>query len=292
MRIFLRQWQVAYRLLPQGSVFSDLKTPFITIPNSLRYTAADPFLIENNGITYLFAEIYDKKDGLGKIGYSVFDGKKFSQWKIVISEKYHLSYPNIFEYKNNMYIVPESNESNTLYAYKATEFPGKWKKINPLIIENRKLVDTTFLDYDGRHLMFTYDIADQENKKLFIYDVNEDGKVKPYTDEYVTNDDACARPGGNFFRYKDENIRVSQNCDGDYGIGVVFSRIKECSAKGYSEEKLLEISPSTVMINKKFISGLHTYNANDKMEVIDFHVVDFDPLVQVRRILEKLGLRK
>ena len=98
MRVFLRQWQVAYRLLPQGSIFSDLKTPFTAIPNSLRYTAADPFLYKYNEKTYLFAEIYDKKDGLGKIGYSVFDGKKFSPWKIIISEKYHLSYPNIFKY--------------------------------------------------------------------------------------------------------------------------------------------------------------------------------------------------
>ncbi len=292
MRLFLRQWQIAYRLKPQGSIFNDLGTPFVVIPNTLRYMAADPFLFLHNGTTYLFAEIFDKKEGIGKLGYAIFDGKKFSKWKIIISEPYHLSYPNIFEFDGNIYIVPEANESKTVYAYKAVNFPDKWEKISPPIIEGKQLVDTTFLDYNNKHLMFTYDIIPDENKKLYIYELDENVKAELFINESISDDDASARPGGNFFEYNGKIIRVSQNCDGDYGIGVVFSEVEECSENAYCEKKLLEISPKNVNINKKFISGLHTYNANDEIEVIDFHVIDFDPMVQVRRISEKLGLRK
>ncbi|MBQ6067375.1 MAG: hypothetical protein IJK89_11215 [Clostridia bacterium] len=282
---------MAYRKKPQGSIFSDKTTPFIAIPNTRRYTAADPFLFTENGTTYLFAELYDKKDGLGKLGYAVYDGERFSPWKIVISEPYHLSYPNIFRQKGEIYIVPEASADNTLYAYKAVSFPDQWEKCEP-ILTGRCLVDTTFWDKDGKRWMFTYDIASQTSKKLYLYTVDKDGRLEQCTDTCVSSDDASARPGGNFFQYKKDWIRVSQDCTGDYGVAVVFSKVLACSEEGYAEERLLRISPKDVRINRRFLSGLHTYNANDEMEVIDFHVIDFDPMTQVRRIMEKLGLRK
>lgn len=291
MRLFLREWQVAFRLLPQGSILTDRETPFVCIPNTRRYTAADPFLFTEAGVTYLFAEIYDKKEGRGKLGYSVFDGNRFSPWKIVISEPYHLSYPNIFRWRDRIYLVPESNESHTLYAYKAVSFPDNWVKCDPILTE-RRLVDTTFLDYDGRHLMFTYDIGEADRKKLFLYSVNEQGKAEPFVADYLSDDDAIARPGGNLFFYQGDVIRVSQDCTGDYGVAVVFSKIIDCTTEHYAEEKVLRLSPADISVNKHFITGLHTYNANETMEVIDLHVADFDPMTQVRRILEKTGLRK
>ena len=291
MRLFLREWQVAYRKKPQGSIFSDKITPFIVIPNTRRYTAADPFLFTENGVTYLFAELYDKRDGLGKLGYAVYDGERFSPWKVVISEPYHLSYPNIFRYDGAIYIVPETSACHTLYAYKAAVFPDEWEKCAPMITD-RRLADTTFLEKDGKRWMFTYDIASQTSKKLFLYAVSADGELTQCTNTFISNDDASARPGGSFFRNGGDVIRVSQDCTGDYGVAVVFSKVLSCSEEGYAEDRLLRVSPKDVRINKHFISGLHTYNANDELEVIDFHVIDFDPMTQVRRILEKLGQRK
>ncbi len=293
MKIFLRKWQTAYRRKPTGSIFTDKKkTPFIIIPDKKGYTAADPFLFTDNGKTYLFAELYEEKSCLGRLGYSVYDGEKFSDWHVVISEDYHLSYPNIFRYKGEIYIIPESSASNTLYAYRAVSFPDKWEKLSPPIINDRMLVDTTFLEYDGKHLMFTYDIKDYENAKLYLYSVDENGRTGEYAEGYISDDAASARPGGNFFEYNGDIIRVSQDCTGDYGAAVVFSKIEKCSPNGYSEKKICRISPDDVIINKKFISGIHTYNANDELEVIDFHVIDFNPMVQVRRIIRKLGLKK
>ena len=291
MRLFLREWQVAYRKKTQGSILTDRSSPFTAIPNTRRFTAADPFLFTENGVTYLFVEIYDKKEGLGKLGYAVYDGERFSPWKIVISEPYHLSYPNIFRYKGAIYIVPEASDSSTLYAYKAISFPDEWERCET-IITDRRLVDTTFLEKDGKRWMFTYDIASQESKKLYLFLINDGGELTQCTDTFISDDDASTRPGGNFFRYGGDVIRVSQDCTGDYGVAVVFSKVLTCSEECYAEERLLRVSPKDVQINKHFISGLHTYNANDELEVIDFHVIDFDPMTQVRRILEKLGLRK
>ena len=290
MRFFLREWQVAYRKKPLGSIMTDRETPFFCIPNTRRYTAADPFLFTEKGVTYLFAEIYDKKEKLGKIGYAVFDGERFSPWKIVISEPYHLSYPNIFRWNGEIYIVPEANESRTLYAYKAVSFPDQWGKCEP-ILTDRRLTDTTFFDdTDGTHWMFTYDIEENNQKKLYLYAIDEAGRLTQSTDSFLSDDDGSARPGGNFFRYKGDTIRVSQDCTGDYGVAVVFSKVISCSEKGYAEKPILRVGPGDIKVNKRFLSGLHTYNANDSLEVIDLHVTDFDPMTQMRRILEKLGL--
>ena len=292
MKIFLRKWQTAYRRKPIGSIFTDKETPFKTIPDKKGYWAADPFLFSDNGKTYLFAELYEEKVGLGRLGYSVYDGKGFSDWHVVISEKYHLSYPNIFRYKDEIYIVPESSKNNTLYAYRAVEFPDKWEKINPPLINNRKLADTTFLEYNGNCLMFTYDIEDYDNSKLYLYSVDGNGLVEKYVDGYISDDVSAARPGGKFFEYNGDIIRVSQDCTGDYGVAVVFSKIEKCSENEYAEKKIERISPNDVTINKKSVSGIHTYNGNNELEVIDIHVKGFNPLARVRRKMRKMGLIK
>ena len=73
-----------------------------------RYWFADPFLFERDGITYLFFEAFDLVECKGKEAYSILceDGT-WSSLKVIIDEKYHLSFPNIFEYGGKMYIMPE-----------------------------------------------------------------------------------------------------------------------------------------------------------------------------------------
>lgn len=291
MQLILREWQVAYRLCPQGSLLTDRETPFIAVSNTLRYTAADPFLFTENGTTYLFAELYDKKEERGKLGYAVFQGAGFSPWKVIISEPYHLSYPNLFRFQDDIFMVPESNESRSLYAYRAVEFPDRWEKCAP-IVSDRRLVDTTFLSENGAHWMFSYEIEPADHKRLYRCSILPDGTVGLKDWECLSCDDASARPGGNFFSDHGDWIRVSQDCKDDYGAGLVFSRVIECSAQRYAEQPFLHLSPADVKINKRFVTGLHTYNANESMEVIDFHVPDFDPMTQVRRVKGKLGWKR
>ena len=290
MKLVLRRWQIAYRIKPSGSIFTDLNTPFIAIPNTLRYMAADPFLFTENGKTYLFAELQDSHDNLGKIGYAEFDGEKFGDWKVVISENYHLSYPNIFRYKGNIYIVPESSASKQLYAYKAVSFPDKWEKCG-VLLDNIPVVDTTFTDYEGKHLMFTYDITDYENGKLWLYEVGDNGKAELYCDEPISEDVSVARHGGNFLNYEGKLLRVAQDCDGDYGKALVFLDVKSLERNGYSEEIFKRIEPVEVTINKDKVTGLHTYNADENIEVIDFHVPDYFHSFSPGRVIHKIKKR-
>ena len=45
----------------------------------------------------------------------------------MIEEDFHLSYPFIFEYKEEVYIIPDSCNNRSIRLYKAIEFPMKWE---------------------------------------------------------------------------------------------------------------------------------------------------------------------
>ena len=73
--LFAESWNVAFRLKKQGSIFEDLDSRFMIIPNSLRYWAADPMVFTYKNNTYVFAELYDYVRCRGILGYTKYDGK-------------------------------------------------------------------------------------------------------------------------------------------------------------------------------------------------------------------------
>ena len=60
MRKF-ENWTVAYRRRNgNATLLEDIVSPFVCIPNTWRYWCADPHIFEENGKTYIFAELYDR----------------------------------------------------------------------------------------------------------------------------------------------------------------------------------------------------------------------------------------
>ena len=192
MKLFLSDWQIAYRNAPAGIIIDDLSEEFIPIIRD-SYAAADPFLFNKDHKKYLFAEIMIDKKCPGKIAYSEWEKDHFGDWHVIIEEPYHLSYPNVFEYNGEVYLVPESNESGEVYVYRAIEFPSSWQKCFTFI-KGKKCVDTTFLEFQGKHYMFTYEIEPAENKKLWIYEISESGQIKLIDNNPFSTDESVARP--------------------------------------------------------------------------------------------------
>ena len=62
----------------------------------------------------------------------------------VLEKDYHLSYPFVFEFENNFYMVPETESNNNIELYKCTDFPRKWE-YHGEIMNNVSAVDTTIL---------------------------------------------------------------------------------------------------------------------------------------------------
>ncbi len=150
-----QHYQVAYRR--NGKLFSRFPLEnggpeFQLIPNTWRYWAADPFLYEHEGKVYLFAELYDFVHRKGVIGFAEWKNNRFTKWKPIIEEPFHMSYPHVFGHNGDVYMIPETYQAKKLILYKATRFPCEWELCKTLLT-GESLVDTTIISIAGGGLL-------------------------------------------------------------------------------------------------------------------------------------------
>lgn len=281
-------WNIAVRQNETGSILKDRTTPFQIIPNTWRTWAADPFVIENDGIIYIFAELFDYIERKGSIGYTSLRNGKWTKWNTVLKEPFHLSYPNIFRLNDDIYMVPESSEGCTLNLYKATEFPEKWK-LEKIIEQDVKWVDTTFFKQNGELYAITTDISNEERHRDYLlgFDKKFNLILKKEIKELHTE---YSREAGNLFEIEGKWIRVSQKCESHYGEALIFSEFYsiELSKKGLQNQFLHLYPDDITTIKKHKWTGVHTYNSLKNYEVIDVERKHFNIFGIISRLLFKI----
>src|SRR5262245_26175147 len=69
---------------------------------------ADPFMAQRNQTWYMFFEVMHGTKHLGEIGLATSnDALTWTYDRIVLREPFHLSYPHVFEWQNQYYMIPE-----------------------------------------------------------------------------------------------------------------------------------------------------------------------------------------
>lgn len=285
--IYAESWNVAFRHKPVGTILEDTQTPFTVIRNGFRYWAADPFIVERAGQTYIFAELYDYILRRGVIGYCSISGDKAGKWTPIIREPYHLSYPCITEIGGKLCLMPESGESSTLCIYESVSFPDKWEK-KTILRSDAKFADTTPLPCSNANFALTHKVDDPENPQLMLIDLEQQRQDVPVPGKEALR----SRPAGHFFR-KDGNLirpaQISLNVDEEYGKGLVFCQCHWASAADYRETEIKEVYPQSLSFDKSiYLDGMHTYNASENYEVIDIKTRRFNILNFIMRIAGKL----
>ena len=247
---------------------------FILIPYTLRYWMADPFLFKYKNRNYIFAELYDKKKSKGVLGYAELKGDRCGNFQVCLEEKVHLSYPCVYQRDNDIYMIPETKDDNTVTVYKAVEFPKKWEKYQTIC--EMPCVDTTPFVYNGENYFFTT-IANEHSTDDNLFLIHEESRrVTQLLDKNL-----CLRSAGHVIYHKEQLIRPSQD-DTVYGDAVIFNKIIEFKENEYKEipyKRIVapgEVNKETILCvellnNKRNIgfNGLHTYNVNEDYEVID-----------------------
>jgi hypothetical protein len=74
---------------------------------------------------------------------------------LALDEPWHLSYPFVFQWQGQAYMLPEGYGSGALRLYRAVEFPLHWEFAAMLV--DRPLIDTSLVEWEGRWWMFTSD---------------------------------------------------------------------------------------------------------------------------------------
>ena len=118
-------WNVAYQYCDNWNEVSLRNSKIIkNPPNSF---IADPFLFRHNEKDFCFVEEYDFLQNKGHI--SVYEINKNGEKFLgnVLTEDFHLSYPNVFEHKGDIFMIPETSASKDIRLYKCLEFPLNWQ---------------------------------------------------------------------------------------------------------------------------------------------------------------------
>jgi len=90
---------------------SNISNPILSAKDITDISArfiADPFMIQNQSGYYLFFEVLNDKRDSGEIAYAF--SKDLMQWqyrKVVLKERFHLSYPSVFFWEKRYYMIPE-----------------------------------------------------------------------------------------------------------------------------------------------------------------------------------------
>ncbi len=230
---------------------------------------ADPFPIKKDNKIYLFFEDFNKTENKGSISFVTIDENHIvSEPLVALKENFHLSYPHVFKYNGDYYMIPESKDNNSIRLYKSAEFPLKWNYVKTLI-SNVKAVDTTILFHNNKTWLFTniekHGSSTWEELHLFYSnDLLGDWESHPLNP--VISNVCCSRSAGNLFTNEEREIfRPNQDCSITYGYATNISQITKLNEKEYEEKIIHKIHPKKLGSYK----GTHTYNKIDEIEFYD-----------------------
>src|SRR5688572_22066182 len=95
---------------------------------------ADPFMVRAGGSWYMLFEAFNLETDKGEIALATSDnGLDWKYQQIVLKERFHLSYPYVFEWDGEHYMVPETLDAGAIHLYKADDFPTSWSDMGPLV---------------------------------------------------------------------------------------------------------------------------------------------------------------
>ncbi len=228
---------------------------------------ADPFPIEHEGKAWVFFEDYSYRTKRGSIACSEIspEGELGPPETCVEHPSLHYSYPHIFRAGSEIFMVPESYDSESVDLYRCHQFPDQW--VHEATLLEGKFVDTTIWQHEGLWWMATTTADPHPGAGCLIlfYSESLTGDWHFHPANPISTDIRRNRGAGRVFRDQDRLIRPSQSCAPTYGYSVDFNEITELSRERYSERPLKTITPG----HWAGLSGIHTYNQAGKIEFID-----------------------
>jgi hypothetical protein len=236
-------WFVAAR--PSGpSLVDGSLEGFAPVPMPADRFYADPFVVEDEERHWLFLEDADRASGKGSIRCAELrsDGSLGAS-EIVLERPYHLSYPFVFAWRGEWYMIPESAENRTIELWRARDFPWRWE-LDSILFKDVVAVDSTILEHDGRLWLFTSTSdtggAPQDELSLF-HATSLHGDWTPHPRNPIVSDLRRARPAGRVFRENGQLYRPGQDCSGEYGSAIWLHRIERLDEHDYRETPVRRI---------------------------------------------------
>jgi hypothetical protein len=266
----IEKWFILFKI-------SKLTSPLVIEPLSFKLLKpphgriwADPFVVSHEDRIFIFVEESSFHILKGHISVLELDlSGNLIDSNVVLEKPYHLSYPFVFVWDNDFYMIPESSSNRTIELYKVKSFPYEWEfQMN--LMENINASDTTLLFYDKKWWLFTA-LRDAEDtssySELFIYysDNLLTDKWVSHPLNPISSDIENLRPAGRIFSFEGKLYRPSQDCVKRYGRAINVNEITRLDDDSYSENLIQKIEPDW----DKKIKGVHTLNFDKNIILMD-----------------------
>jgi methionyl-tRNA formyltransferase len=259
-----RRWAVAY-------TFGDWRSAVLwrakTIPNPPRRFLADPFALLHEGKHYIFVEDYCYQKEKGMISAYRITEAGAERLGVVLEEDFHLSFPFVFRWGSEVYMIPETMASRQIRLYRCADFPMRWE-LHSVLVRDVAAVDSMVFERDGRWWMVTTINPTEfgwNDAELHLYSAASPfGPWQASPQNPVVMDAARGRSGG-LLRCGETIYRVAQrHAFDEYGKGCSIYRIE--SLVPFRETHVQDIDPNFF----RGLKGTHHLHHDGGLVTFDF----------------------
>ncbi len=266
--LFREQWALAYRHGPGDPRVTGALHKLIP-PKDRDW--ADPFPIQVGDHYYIFHEELVVSTGKGTIVVTVVDDNgNVAPPLPVLQRDYHLSYPFVFQWAGDFFMIPETASHHQVELYHCRSFPSRWK-LERVLLSGLTAFDPTLAFLSGKWWLFAsipaYGAGSSDELHLFYAD-SPLGPWTPHRNNPMKSDVRSTRPAGRIFESHGHFYRPAQDGSKHYGYAVSINRILQLNPDTYEEVEVDRIVPNPDLQ----MAGVHTFNVAGNMTVIDWLV--------------------
>ena len=259
------KWDLGIALKSEGHRYDAPEWSFHIVKTPKNKWYADPFILDVTAANIIvLVEEFTYSVNRGRLAKLIIDKKtyKIKSEKIILDLSTHLSFPAILRIGDSVYIYPENSASGKSTLYRFNPKDDGLVVVNTL--SDLPLTDAIITEMGGHYYMFATKIPTQNSNELTIYESNEKiGSYHPI--QAICLSDNTARSAGDIFVDDNRIIRPAQNCNGGYGVGLVFQEVTKDSEGHIAIKELLRKLPYANYI------GMHTYNQYKDYVIVDLH---------------------
>ena len=265
-RLYEEKWTLLYQRggdIEQLDQYTELRPP-------ISMFWADPHLVRHSSGDHVFFEEASVETGHGSIAVLRLDESgACGEPRTVLKQPYHLSYPFIFEHREQLYMIVESAENSTIEVYRCIAFPYDWE-FECNLMENLSAYDATLLQHNDLWWLFA-NVGEHQGAStcdelcLFYSDDPLAGNWRPHPRNPIISDIRRARPAGKIIVKDGQLLRPSQNSSVRYGYGLNINEIQKLTTTDYEERILSRIEPG----ESRSIKGVHTITTDGDLTLID-----------------------
>ncbi len=233
---------------------------------------ADCFATPTTDGLAIYFENYSYRQQKATIQSTCYSPKTglFSEDSLVLAPKHHLSYPFVFQWQNETYLLPEAWQSKKLTLYRVDK-AGCIAVAD--LLSDFKAVDPTLVHFQNRFWLFCTEKSAASHQLYIFYAENLTGPYQPHTLNPVKTAVESSRAAGTIFQLGDSLYRPAQKCSHTYGGSVVINKILELTTETYSEIVVNEIFPNPKW---QYNKGLHTISVVNNLVVFDAKKEEFN----------------